>query len=83
MRILIATTLFNSKGNEIYCKAKKVTDEQIDRIRKNKHKDLEKIGFTFIKMISLEHSDFKGYAIFYEGHLDEMNKVLKSFNKSI
>lgn len=80
MRTLIATVMYNSKGNDIYCAARKVSDKEIDLIRMQNRKDLENLGFDFIKLLSLEHPNVKGHAIFFEGHLDEMAKVLKSLN---
>ncbi|MDD3852194.1 MAG: hypothetical protein PHD40_00900 [Syntrophomonadaceae bacterium] len=81
MRTLIATTLFNDKGKEIYCMARKVTDQQINIIKNTSREELEAAGFTFIKLLSLDYPNVKGNAIFYEGHLDEMSKVLKNIDK--
>ena len=79
MRSLIATVLENDKGKKIYCAARKVSDQQIDIIRQTERIILEEHGFTFIKMISLEYPNIKGYAVFYEGHIDNMARVLKEF----
>ena len=54
MRKMVATTLINSKGKEIYCTAKKITDKHMDYIRNTDRKSLEEIGFVFIKMNFLE-----------------------------
>ena len=78
MRTLVATALFNSKGKEIYCTAKKITDQHMSYIRESDRKDLEAIGFTFIKMLSLEFPNVKGYAIFFEGHVNDIMPALKS-----
>ncbi len=83
MRTLVATVLSNNKGNDIYCAARKVSEKQINTIRLSTHKQLEEAGFTFIKMLSLEYPNIKGYAIFYEGHLNEMNRNLKTLEKNI
>ena len=32
MRTLVATALFNSKGKEVYCTAKKITDQHMSYI---------------------------------------------------
>lgn len=77
MRTLVATALINAKGNEVYCTARKVTNENIKRIRNNSRQQLESIGFTFVNLISLDYPNVKGYAVFYEGHLDDMEKSLK------
>jgi len=78
MRTLVATALFNSKGKEIYCTAKKITDQHMDYIRNADRRDLESIGFTFIKMLSLEYPNVRGYAIFFEGHVNDIMPALKS-----
>lgn len=78
MRTLVATALLNSKGKEIYCTAKKITDQHMSYIRNTDRKDLESIGFTFIKMLSLEYPNVKGYAIFFEGHYNDIMPALKS-----
>lgn len=78
MRTLVATTLVNSKGKEIYCTTKKITDRHMDYIRNLSRQELEDIGFVFIKLISLEYPNVKGHAIFFEGHLDDIMPALKS-----
>ncbi|CFX56502.1 Uncharacterized [Syntrophomonas zehnderi OL-4] len=78
MRTLVATTLVNSKGKEIYCTAKKITDKHMEYIRNLSRQELEDIGFVFIKMISLEFPNVKGHAIFFEGHVDDIMPALKS-----
>lgn len=80
MRTLVATTLINSKGKEIYCTAKKITDKHMDYIRNTDRKSLEEIGFVFIKMISLDYPNVKGNAIFFEGHVNDIMPALKSLN---
>ncbi|QGT99706.1 hypothetical protein SYNTR_1113 [Candidatus Syntrophocurvum alkaliphilum] len=79
MRTLIATVLYNSKGKEVYCTAKKVSDQDIKYIKSNDKETLEDLGFTFINLNSPEFTNVKGYAIFFEGHVDQMTKILKSF----
>ncbi len=81
MRTLIATVLENGKGNGIYCAARKVSDKQIDIIRSVDRDTLKEMGFTFIRMISLEYDNVKGYAIFFEGHVDEMTRSLREISK--
>lgn len=78
MRTLVATALLNSKGNPIYCWAKKITDQHMSYIREADRKDLEAVGFTFIKLLSLEYPNVKGYAIFFEGHINDILPALKS-----
>ncbi len=81
MRTLVATTLVNSKGKDIYCTAKKITDRHMDYIRNYDRKTLEAIGFVFIKMMSLDYPNVKGQAIFFEGHIDDIMPALKSLDK--
>lgn len=78
MRTLVATTLLNAKGKEIYCTVKKITDQHMSYIRNTERQDLETVGFTFIKMLSLEYPNVRGYAIFFEGHFDDILPTLKS-----
>lgn len=81
MRTLVATALANSKGKKVYCAARKVSDQQIELLRNTPRPLLEEAGFTFIKMLSLEAPNLKGDAIFFEGHLDDMARVLKNLGK--
>jgi hypothetical protein len=81
LRTLIATVLTNSKGKDIYCAVKKLSDAQLDTIRKTSRPQLEEAGFTFIRLLSLEYPEVKGHAIFFEGHFDEMLRILKSLEK--
>jgi hypothetical protein len=83
MRTLVATALSNAKGKDIFCTARKVTDQHIRVIRSIPRQRLEEEGFTFIKMLSLEYPNVKGYAVFFEGHYDEMVKTLKSLEKGL
>lgn len=78
VRTLVATILLNSKGKEVYCTAKKITDKHMSYIRNSDRKDLEAAGFTFIKILSLEFPNVKGYAVFFEGHVDDIMPALKS-----
>ncbi len=78
MRTLVATTLSNAKGKDIYCTARKIDDRYLKILRATDRPVLEDLGFTFIKMISLEYPNIKGYAIFFEGHLDEMERALNT-----
>lgn len=78
MRTLVATTLSNAKGRDIYCTARRIDDRYLKILRKIERPVLEDLGFTFIKMISLEYPNIKGYAIFFEGHLDEMERALNT-----
>lgn len=81
VRTLVATVLSNAKGKDIYCSARKITEEQINVIRSKKKQELEAKGFTFIKMMSLDYPNIKGYVIFFEGHMDELKKTLKSIER--
>lgn len=81
MRTLVATTLYNSKGREIYCTIPKVTDDQLKVLRSLTHEQLEDAGFTLINLVSPEFNNIKGHAIFFEGHLDEMGKVLRNLKR--
>jgi hypothetical protein len=78
MRTLVATALYNSKKKEVYCMAKKITDEHMKYIRNTPQDDLEAVGFTFIKLLSLDFPNVKGYAIFFEGHVNDILPALKS-----
>lgn len=78
MRTLVATVLANNKGKEIYCWNRKVNSKDSQILRGSRRSSLEERGFTFIRMISLEFPNVAGYAIFYEGHLDEMSRALKT-----
>ncbi len=82
MRTLVATALFNSKGKEVYCTAKKITDQHMSYIRNSNRKDLEAVGFDFIKLMSLDFPNVKGYAIFFEGHVNDIMPALKSMEIS-
>lgn len=81
MRTLVATILMNGKGKEILCSVKKVSDRDLETIRSVEKSMLEEVGFTFIKLISLEVEGVRGYAIFFEGHLDEMARTLKNLQR--
>jgi hypothetical protein len=82
MRTLVATVLYNGKGKKIYCTAKKVTDQHVQKLRKIERQILEEAGFDFIKFLSLEYPDVKGHAIFFEGHIDDMTRTLNSLDKN-
>ncbi len=79
MRTLVATVLVNKKGRDIYCWNRKISDKDMQVLRESKRSVLQAKGFTFIRMVSLEFSNVAGHAIFYEGHLDEMSRVLSSY----
>ncbi|HNX29242.1 MAG TPA: hypothetical protein PKN87_07490 [Syntrophomonadaceae bacterium] len=81
MRTLVGTIMTNAKEKNIYCKVSKVTESQLKIIRDISQAELEQIGFTFIKLISLDYPDVKAQAIFFEGHLDEMSRSLKEMKK--
>ncbi len=76
-RTLVATALYSSKGKEIYCTTRKVGDEQLRIIKNTPKEDLEELGFTFVNLQSPDFHNVKGYALFFEGHMDEMNRLLK------
>ena len=78
MRTLIATALKNAKGIDIYCAAKKIDDRDLEKLKDHSEAELTAIGFTFIRLLSLEHPNIKGKAIFYEGHLDDMRRALQN-----
>lgn len=80
-RTLVGTVLYGSKGKEIYCTAKKITDYHVNQLKATDREILEENGFTFISLSSPEYKNIKGYAIFFEGHIDEMSKVIKSIEK--
>ena len=82
MRTLVATALYNSKGKEVYCTAKKINDQHMAYVRSTDRKDLEAVGFTFIKLLSLDFPNVKGYAIFFEGHVDDIMPALKSMGQN-
>ncbi|MEN6463471.1 MAG: hypothetical protein ABFC94_19145 [Syntrophomonas sp.] len=75
-RTLVATVLYGSKGKEIYCRSNQINDQHINTLRKKTRTELEDAGFTFVQLVSPEYSNVRGYAIFYEGHGDEMIKAL-------
>jgi hypothetical protein len=81
MRTLVATALANSKGNDVYCTARKLDDRYMKLLRHTERPILEELGFTFIRLVSLEYPNIKGHAIFFEGHMDEMQRALKSLEK--
>lgn len=78
LRTLVATVLINSKGKDIYCPAKKISFQDIDKLKTIKKDVLEANRFTFIRVLSLEHPNIRGYVIFFEGHQDEVSRVLSS-----
>lgn len=77
-RTLVATVLLNSKRKEIYCKSNQINDQQLSSLRSKSHRELEEQGFTFIDLVGANYADIKGYAIFFEGHADEMNRILRN-----
>ena len=81
MRTLVGTIMTNNKEKKIYCRASKVTEAQIKVIQNTSQPELEEIGFTFIRLISLDYPDIKAQAVFFEGHLDEMSRALKDLQK--
>ncbi|HWP97061.1 MAG TPA: hypothetical protein VN426_09420 [Syntrophomonadaceae bacterium] len=81
MRTLVATTLSNAKGKDIYCTARKIDERWLKIIRDTDRQTLEDLGFTFIRMISLEVPNIKGYAIFFEGHVSEMERALNTLQR--
>lgn len=58
--------------------AKKINDEHMKYIRNTPQDDLEAVGFTFIKLLSLDYPNVRGYAIFFEGHVNDILPALKS-----
>ncbi|MEQ8200241.1 MAG: hypothetical protein ABRQ24_02340 [Syntrophomonadaceae bacterium] len=78
MRTLVATALYNAKNKPVYCMAKKITDEHMKYIRNTAQENLEAVGFTFIKLLSLDYPNVRGYAVFFEGHVDDLLPALKS-----
>ncbi len=83
MRTLVATMMANSKGKNVFCASNKVSEHQMRIIRKTDWAELEDLGFTFINLSSPEYPNIKGKAIFFEGHLDEMGRRLKSIDRPL
>lgn len=81
MKTLVATVLRNAKDNDIYCSARKVTEQDMSMIRDESRETLESIGFEFVRLISLEVEGVRGHAIFYPGHLNEMSRALKTLRQ--
>ena len=82
MRTLVATMMANSKGKNVFCSTNKISQQQMRIIRSTDWSELEQLGFTFINLTSPEYPNIKGKAIFFEGHLDEMAKTLRTIDKS-
>lgn len=82
MRTLVATILKNSKKKDVYCSATKVSSKDLTVIKSLNREELENMGFEFVRIISLEYSEVRGYVLFYNGHLDEMSRSLKNVRKS-
>ncbi|NLJ72346.1 MAG: hypothetical protein GX333_04980 [Syntrophomonadaceae bacterium] len=80
-RTLVATALYSSKGKEIYCTTPKVSNEQLRIIKNTPKEELEEVGFTFINLSSQDYHNIRGYALFFEGHINEMNHLLKQLHK--
>ena len=80
MRTLVATMMANSKGKNIFCSSSKVSEQQMRIIRNTDWSELEEIGFTFINLTSPDIL-ILGKAIFFEGHLDEMGRALRSIDR--
>ena len=81
MRTLVATILQNSKKKDIYCTAKKISARDIEQIKDLSRPELESLGFEFVRILSLEYPDVKGYVLFFNGHADEMSRALHQLNK--
>lgn len=80
VRTLVATVLYSSKGKKIYCRSNQINDQQLSVMKQQSNADLENAGFTFIDLFSADYANIKGYAIFFEGHANELSKVLNSFS---
>jgi len=83
MRTLIAAAMASSKDKNIYCAAKKVSEQQIKIIRDTEQEELENVGFTFIDLVSRDYPNVRGKAIFFEGHITEMSRALKNIEKGL
>ncbi|NLO20635.1 MAG: hypothetical protein GX119_01360 [Syntrophomonadaceae bacterium] len=83
MRTLVATMMPNSKGKNVFCSTNKVSEQQMRIIRNTDWSELEGLGFTFINLTSPEYPNIRGKAIFFEGHLDEMGRALRSVERSV
>ncbi len=81
MRTLVATILQNAKKKDIYCTARKISNKDIDQIKDLSREELEEMGFEFVRILSLEYPDVRGYVLFYNGHADEMSRALRQLNK--
>jgi len=81
LRTLVATAMLNSKGKPIYCAAKKITEQHMSYIRAVDRQDLEAVGFTFIKLMSLEYPNVRGFAVFFEGHVNDIMPALRSIGQ--
>jgi hypothetical protein len=79
-RTLVATVLYTSKGKKIYCRSNQINDHQLSVMKRQNNADLEDKGFTFIDLFSADYANIKGYAVFYEGHANELSKLLGSLS---
>ena len=70
MRTLVATVMTNHKGNEIYCWNRKVNSKD-SQYCAAPTAPFWSSGVSPYKLLS-EYPNIAGYAIFFEGHLDEM-----------
>jgi hypothetical protein len=77
----IKITRVKKKGKNIFCSSSKVSEQQMRIIRNTDWSELEEIGFTFINLTSPEYPNIRGKAIFFEGHLDEMGRALRSIDR--
>lgn len=75
-RTLVATVLYSTKGREIYCKSNQINDQQLGLLRNKNRSELEDAGFTIVNLVSPDFPNVRGYAVFYEGHTDEMIRAL-------
>jgi len=80
VRTLVATVMYSSKGKKIYCRSNQISDQQLSVMKRQSDMDLENAGFTFIDLTSRDFANVKGYAIFFEGHANELSKALNSFS---
>lgn len=84
-RTLVATVLYNAKGKKIYCKSNQINDQQLSNMKATENRALEERGFTFVNLVSPDYANVRGYAVFYEGHADELGKILNTlghYNKA-
>ena len=77
MRTLVATTLANAKGKDIYCAAEKLANSRYLLFVIPADRSWKSWVLHLLNSL-LDYPNVRGYAIFFEGHLDEMGRILKN-----